>query len=738
MAVRWSIAFKTLSGHDGLVKVYDSNYSGDPIAVEPAVNAFSTTCQEQDLFQPVITDSGYLRVIDNGIAAQYVEDIHPLGALDRPVEYYQDNVLKWRGYISPESFSMNWEPAPRVVEFPLVGVLNVLESVTVQDNGTGLQPIAAFIKEILTATGFSWDNVILAQQMASIDTYEDFPEFRLSLSRYNFVRYNTTQNIDDPDWTKYVGDTYLECLQKICLYFGWTASQKGADFVLTNSRLDLTDAGSNKISWNDLAALAADPLDTVTPVAVERPQISLSSLDFDGIGHRKSIRNGFKKVTVQAPVASSSNIFPEILFNGRQVAFYTHEQIYYRNSLKVKGLVKFLDINRENVTLYSYHWDSGRSVWVRENWSAPTEEPFEINPRADIVQGCTLYGSALFPYRDKENYTPYLRLCRQQLIDSGSGSGSGSGGDDWEILPGNKPLAIIRAGEASFFAGGGALCFSAKARKNFSFEEQPTDPDDPYIYYYDKDGLTQAIAGRPAPGGGPLVISVQIGDLYYDGSDWVDYPMSFEVPMSGSGSQGYDMVTDNNAGRYDGAMGYMIPIPEDMYGQIVITFYPWVRTLYQTEIYTNTLFLFDLSLRYFNNAVTESTEFRGVRIGQLTGKAFKSDESVDLSAASLSDKQPPISSNQYLFYDGNIIGTEDIFTYCDEDDTVLSQPEYWLMDSYVKAYTNPATWLELEVSYDEDIQLYSVITYEGKKYLVTGIDTAYEDEHIKLWIASYE
>ena len=113
MAVRWTITFKTLKGRTGLVKVYDSTYSGDPIALEPAVEAFSTTRQQRDLFQPVVTDSGYLRIIDNGISEQAVEEIHPLGALDRPVEFYIDNVLKWRGYISPESFyTMFWIQSP--------------------------------------------------------------------------------------------------------------------------------------------------------------------------------------------------------------------------------------------------------------------------------------------------------------------------------------------------------------------------------------------------------------------------------------------------------------------------------------------------------------------------------------------------------------------------------------------------------------------------------------------------
>ena len=740
MAVRWTITFKTLKDRTGLVKVYDSSYSGDPIALTPAVSAITTTRQASALFQPVMTDSGYLRVIDNGISAQHIEDMHPIGALDRPVEFYIDNVLEWRGYISPESFSVNWEAAPREVAFPLVGALSVLDSVDIQETGTDLQPIAKFIKEILTATGFSWSKIILAKQMESVDGYEGFPEFRLSVSRYRFVNYNTAQNIDDPDWTRYVGNSYLEVLRKICLYFGWTASQQGANLILSNSRLDLTDADFESITWSDLGDLASDPKTDITPVAETRPELAVGSLDFDGVNHRKSIQNGHKKVTVETNVATVDSIYPQIFFNGKEQAFYEHKQTV--GLIDIYGRVRFLDPSKENVSLFVYTWDDVREVFVRGNWRKPTGEVFPMTPRADIVEGFTFEKSSgpNPPPDPRNNYKKYLRLCRKLRIDD-SGSGSGSGGSTWKTLPGNKELAYISAGESGFFAKGGALCFSCHVHNNYMRD----DTSGGGSFYVDDEGLTQW-----GPFGGNLRMSVRIGDKYYDGDgQWGDDEVVFAVATKavGNSSPGGNpsvyadgIVVDTNNGQYQGAEGYVMPIPEDMVGRIEISLYSWQDTdgptIYPDKV--NTIYLHDFSVRYFNDFITDHPDDIGVRISQLTGRAFKSDLTSSLDISSLGEEQPPIASNSYLFWDGSPIGSSELFVYCDEDETTLAQPEYWLMDSLCKAYTNPATWLELEVSADDDIQLYSVFTYQGDKYLVTYIDADYNSEHLKIKIASYE
>ncbi len=722
MAVRWQIRFKTLSEHDGLVKVYDSTYSGDAIDLTPAVSAISTTIKQEELFEPVVSDSGYLRVIDNGLPAEHIEDMHPLGAFDRPVEFYLDNILKWRGYISPESFTEDWEPAPREVAFPLVGALSVLDSVNIANNGTDLQTIAAFIKEILEATGFNWDRVLIAKQMVSVDEYNIFPEMRLFLSRYDFVSFNTAQNVEDPDWTRYVGVSYLTCLRAICTYFGWTACQEGADLVLTNSRLDLLESGFNALSWAHLSALAADYTTTVTETPVPRPVLTLQGLIFDGINHRISTRNGRKKVTVESTVSASGNLMPQLRYNGKTLETQGVDLIGPEPStpIDIHGRVRFLDPSKESVYLYSYEWYADRETFARKNWAVPGT-PFVMQPRADVVEAATWEDNELHRIT-RPDYKKYLRLCRMEITDGK------------KILDGDKPLAELSGGEPGYFSAGGALCLSAYVRNNYVRDPNPSTP--PTMPSTDDNGLTQW-----GPFGASLRMSISLGDKYWDGSSWGDTETIISVPVD-STREGYGnpddpyegVIKDNNDGRFKNAVGYVIPVPDSMYGRIKITLYPWSSPMYLGDE-INTLYLRDIRMDYYNDALTDDPGNSGVKLALLTGRSYKDDADVSLSMASLSDEQTALASNQYLMWQNKPL--QDIqMTYV--DGSVLTQPEYWLVDSLCKAFTKPATWLELEVRRDNSITPYSVITSDGKRFIVAGIVTDYSDEHIKMYIVSYE
>lgn len=722
MAVRWTITFKTLKNHTGLVKVYDSTYSGSAIALVPAADAFTVDRQMTDFFQPVVDESGYLNIQDNGVAAQAIEAIHPDGAFDRPVEFYVDNVLEWRGFISTEAFTTDFTPAPRVVSFPVVGALSVLEAVTIQDSNTGLQDIAAFFKEILTATQLTWDGITVGAQMRSVktslDTYlTNFPEFRLSVSRYLFVTYNDAQNYDDPDWSAYVGDTYLDVLRKICLYFGWTASQKGTTLILTNSRLDCITEGFYKISWSDLTALAADPDADVTRTSVTRPILALTSLDFDGVSHRKSIRNGQRKVTVQTNVSEATGLYPKILFDGEEDAFFETETPFDNIGgarIDIFGKVKFLNIDREHLILYSYKWDEDVQFFVPETWAA-VSSPYKLHPRADVVRVFTYTQTPTGP-APKDNYFNTLRLARCEKVSG-----------NWKQLPDNKPLAVIEAPAAGYFAAGGAICLDGRAYNNFYAVRTP-DPDQPSVVYWDEDGLTEYDSKVYR-----IRASVKIGSKYFNGTEWGDTAVILNIPVSGA------RITDNNEGRYDGAIGYVMPITEDLIGRLSITFYISGAVNDNNPIGSvNADYIYNISLQYYNNALLENKSLRGVYLSRLTGISFISETSAALSLSTSPAKMPPVPSNAFIFWEGEIIGDKDIFIYGGSSAVTLAQPEYWLLDSMAKVYGHTAEWLEVEVSYDNSIQLYSIVTHNSKNYIVIGINTDYDTEHTTLRLLSYE
>lgn len=709
MGVRWTITFKTVNGRTGLVKVYDSTYSGNPIALDPAANAFYASCQQQDIFQPVQTNSGYLRVIDKDIASEHIEDMHPFGALDRPVEFYIGSTLTWRGYISPEAFSVDWDAAPRVVSFPLVGALDVLASVNITDNGTGLQTIAAFLKECLEATGFAWSGVVVCPQMRYIsDEMQSYMigELRLSLSRYNFISPNTSENREDADWTPMVGRSYLSVLQDICRYFCWIAVMQGDRLYLSSPIYGVGYYISYFVKWSALSALALDAKATpadIQPYGVsDRETRNLTEIPLDGINHRKSMRNGAKKVILTTDIGYSDEVFPKMEFNGKRLRHWSidgslpppHTGSYY-------SMVDWLDPTYENVKLHAYVWNSGTSTFDEVAWAAPAAVGELPRPAGGIVKADFWTDmSGKFNY----NYSSYIRLTADRMLYG-------------THVTTDLPLCTITAEQVGVFPVGGAFCLSGLIGASYSAMSELSKD---YLGLSNYQNLN-----------GALRLSIKVGDYYYNGSAWVDTLSIISVPLDGNRIQN----TKTLSMPYNGADGFLIPLDMTLNGQMEVTFYPWTDNALVSGEGSTAIFINDFRVGYYNDSEAYRIS-EGLRLSALTGKSFQEEKSVALRLSSVKDSK---IGHGILWWNGKPVGNDNIFSYA----LTLSgkekyQPEYWLLNALTTVFTKPSVWLELETGPVVFFDWWGLIVYEGKKYLVMSHETDYADEHTKLIIASYE
>lgn len=749
MGVRWTIAFKTLSNHDGLVKVYDSTYSGTAIALTPAVNPFSVSCKQSELITPVVSDSGYLRIIDEGIAAAYIDELHPQGSMDRPVEYYEDNTLVWRGYISPETFSAAWEPAPREVELPLVGVLGILDSINITDTGTGLQTIASFLDEILTATGFAFDSIIMPRQMVSVNSFDDIPELRLSLSRYNFLSLNDSEYLDDPDWTEFVGVSWMKVLEDICQYFGWTASAQASTLILSSPRTDVVDF--MEIERTDLAAVESNFSNDIPYTELERGTVT--QLDWDGVNHRRSISNGKRRITVRSGSPTPEGVFPEILFNGD--VEYEGEYEYsgsvhptgISHAWDVKGRNKVLNIGREHVTLHKYQvTDIGTASesYHEIDWDYPESVDDMVGPGAYIVKsfsdgwrkedGTVVDGSDNATV--KETFVNALRLTGNKgLVQDGSTEYS-TDRHFTEIVP----LASIRSRAKCCFPKGGCLCITAQVQNSFF-----SSLTNVMGWIIDSSGMS--MWGKFM---NYLKCSLRIGTSYYNGSTWVaggGTPPIFDVSCLVNGKYSTSEMAKNGIGniadRLDiqipstGAVGFLAPLDWTLEGEVELTFYNWAYTLPSNGASTGrcfvSLFLSNLNFVYYKGSDSETKD---LHLSRLTGKNYQNNLDIALNLSSSNDNR----ISQSLLWFGVMpmaVGSEDVaITY--PDSVTLLQPEQWLMETLLMLYTNPSEELVLEVGYDSALKVCDIVHIDGKDYVITGRETNFAAEHVKLYLTSYE
>ena len=95
MAIHWQIHFKSLRvGALATVNIYDADYTGDPIPLKGGAEPFVTQeDDDEDIFTPVRTQSGYIRIVDDGKDANgnafNWKDLVPSTDVDRRSHWYQ-------------------------------------------------------------------------------------------------------------------------------------------------------------------------------------------------------------------------------------------------------------------------------------------------------------------------------------------------------------------------------------------------------------------------------------------------------------------------------------------------------------------------------------------------------------------------------------------------------------------------------------------------------------------------
>lgn len=99
-SIRWQVKFKTLNEKNALIDIYEEGWNGGITQLEPAANPITTEeDSDDDYLKPVRTQTGYLRVIDNGD----LDGLMPEDNSQHYVELHIDEELCWCGYIDRKS-----------------------------------------------------------------------------------------------------------------------------------------------------------------------------------------------------------------------------------------------------------------------------------------------------------------------------------------------------------------------------------------------------------------------------------------------------------------------------------------------------------------------------------------------------------------------------------------------------------------------------------------------------------
>ena len=231
MAHNYTIQFKSLRSATVYTLAIGGG-TGDAIPLTPGAQPFTTQEDDnEDVFTPVRTQSGYLRVVDDGKDANGNawdwKDLIPATDTSRPVtlthmipnpdagqegEPDEIEVTDWVGFMQAQTFSGVLYGNPQEREFPVQCPLAVTGGTDINYQQTAIQNFAYLLKQVIDA--------IPSAQRPTAMMIQGGTLARTMLMKMVDWQNFATEGDDDQMEARY---SMLECLEDMCRYWGWTA-----------------------------------------------------------------------------------------------------------------------------------------------------------------------------------------------------------------------------------------------------------------------------------------------------------------------------------------------------------------------------------------------------------------------------------------------------------------------------------------------------------------------------------
>jgi len=296
MAIHWQVKFKSLrAGTDYTVNIYDANYSGNPIPLKGGAEPFVTQeDDDEDMFLPIRTQSGYIRIVDDGKDANgnafNWKDLLPSTDIDRPVTLTAaTGTVLWHGFMQAQNFTGVLYGNPQEREFPVQCPLTVLSANDISANEREMKTFGYVIAQAFSSIPtLTFDNFIFQGGA-------DAREWLLKL--VDWQNYVTSED----DETVQARFDYGLVLEDICKYWGWSCRVYRQSVIF--SRVDDNDVEPNALvlTLSELESLTSNSGTVETFLSAA----SLPTDVFVSVDNDETLVRGYRKATVHSNVGDS-------------------------------------------------------------------------------------------------------------------------------------------------------------------------------------------------------------------------------------------------------------------------------------------------------------------------------------------------------------------------------------------------------------------------------------------------
>ena len=305
MAHNYTIQFKSLRSATVYTLAIGGG-TGDAIPLTPGAQPFTTQEDDnEDVFTPVRTQSGYLRVVDDGKDANGNawdwKDLIPATDTSRPVtlthmipnpdagqegEPDEIEMTDWVGFMQAQTFSGVLYGNPQEREFPVQCPLAVTEGTDINYTQTEVKNFAYLLKQVV-------DSIPSGARPTSfvIQGGADAQGWLLKqIDWMNFVNIDADENLS----ARY---SMFQCLEDMCRFWGWTVRVHRQTLYMTCA--DDTDENTFlTLTTEQLATIAGGTAAGTTNTAYT--ETTLPTDAFCNIDNYDFVIRGYNEAVVQA------------------------------------------------------------------------------------------------------------------------------------------------------------------------------------------------------------------------------------------------------------------------------------------------------------------------------------------------------------------------------------------------------------------------------------------------------
>lgn len=670
----WQCQFQSINGTQYAVNICKQTArTGDIVQLVGASQPFSTQEDDSDdIFTPIRTQTGYLRVIDTDgtllaalIPANNTERLVQLWSGSNVGGTFTPSTLRWQGFLQAQAYTQPWDNNASMLELPVKSLLGALEDVSIDETAASTeQNVAALILAAFNNFGLVTDNdlthLVITADVSDAPNTLLKPFIQMSV----FFDKDTVNNQGD-SYEQLVGQSYYDALSAVMSLYGLQLREDGTKIYM--NQFDGLDVKVWSIGWGYLTNIAGGSSIVVTPTVLQSVDM-LTALTFKGADNIAGYSQGGRsaKVTLN---------FEHINENILSLPMTTEDSTEPHTIEKVaNGTVKVQNHQRENSSTEIFvlrKYADSSSISTQATYNECVNGSVIGTPIMPPVTDDPSYVTGAFPVRYSYN-TPDDQT--QKFLTNGLMVNIRRLLSYTDTLPLNfMSVYQIKSVLVPTFAKGylnieiNMSCFmqtnATQANKRLQFGTSGYS----YTRRY------------------KIWLQLQWGTKYWNGEAWTTDGNS-TFPVETDGAKIVTNISDNIFS--DKSDGFFIPITEVMSGQVSLSImnYGAFQVTYPndtTEMFqVNSSIISHLQITYLAPVgETVSSRTSNVYRRTILQSGFSENKEIDITLGTINNNVESLS-----FIKQNLTTYIEKFSYIDANATINQRPELHLLGRMVDHY----------------------------------------------------